>query len=317
MSSKKRGGAADGIYNTFMYGNFSNNPATNRTALMERMYIRLLSELAANRFKWSGMPSSIDIRFLEMTLFYSALSIFYFDKRYDKFFALKGGGTNWNNMMDNPVGFSVVGANFTGMNISAINETEKAGIAIPIWANYQRMPDLDIVLVYANKLSELDRTIEINSLNARRSKVVASNENQRLSWQNINRQIDEGQNHISVTGNVMDMAAVVALDLGIDPKSIEALHILRTRLWNECMGLLGIENANQDKKERLVADEVDANNDQTSMMRFVNLNARRSAAEQINEIYGLKVEVEYYTDIERMAANSMPEIGTNSGDNNE
>lgn len=317
MSSIKRGGAADDTYSSFLGRNFKNNPATNRVNLMERMYMRILSELAANRFKWTGMPDTVDLRYLELTLFYTALSIFYFDKRYNKYFALRGGGTNWNNMMDNPVGFSVIGPNFNGMNVSAMRETENAGIAVPIWANYQRMPDLDIVLIYSNKLAELDRTIEINSLNARRSKVVASNENQRLSWANINRQVDEGQNHISVAGNVMDMANIIALDLGIDPRSIEPLHILRKGLWNECMGLLGIENANQDKKERLVASEVDANNDQTSMMRYVNLNARRFAIDNIKRVYPefSDLKVEYFTDVERMA--KLPKPLTTGGEENE
>ena len=67
------------------------------------------------------------------------------------------------------------------------------------------------------------------------------------------------------------------------------------------MTLLGIESANQDKKERLVSSEVDANDDQTSMMRYVNLNERREAVKKINKHYKLNIEVEYFTDEERKA----------------
>jgi hypothetical protein len=101
--------------------------------------------------------------------------------------------------------------------------------------------------------------------------------------------------------------------MGINVADIEKLHIVRTRMWNECMGLLGIDNANQDKKERLVAAEVDANSDQASMMRYVNLNARRMAAEQINAVHGLNVEVEYYTDVDQMATVPEPtKVGVNT-----
>jgi hypothetical protein len=65
------------------------------------------------------------------------------------------------------------------------------------------------------------------------------------------------------------------------------------------MGYLGIDNANQDKKERLVADEVDANDSQTSLMRNVNLQARQEACLLINKIYGLDVWVEYNTEVEK------------------
>ncbi len=321
MSRNKRANGVDEIYENHLGRGFKNNTTDNRIALMERMYIRILTELASNRFKWKGLPKSVDVRFMELTLFKTGLSVFYFDKRYNKYFALRGGGTNWNNMLDNPVGFSVVGSNFVGMNISALKETENASKAIPIWSNYLRMPDLDIVYIYANKLAQLDRTIEINSLNARQTKVLVATENQKLSVTNFNRQVDEGQNAIFVKGALQDMSIIQALDLGIDPDSLEKLHILRKGLWNECMGLLGIDNGNQDKKERLVASEVEANDDQTSMMRYVNLNARRKAIEEINEYFNTngysldEISVEYYTDEERQArsgidTNSPPEIGS-------
>jgi hypothetical protein len=144
------------------------------------------------------------------------------------------------------------------------------------------------------------------------NKFVVSNEQQKLSTTNINRAITEGQNGIQVAGPLQDLEFVKVLDLGVNPDNIEKLHILRTRMWNECMGLLGIDNANQDKKERLVSAEVDANSDQTSMHRFVNLNARRMACEQINKVFDdLNVSVDYYTEEEKSVA--MPEPITSDG----
>lgn len=300
MSSKKRPDAFAEIWTDFAGRKFANNSTNNRVNLIERMYIRILTELASNRFKWEGLPPEIDLRLLELTLFRQALSVFYFDKKYDKYFALPGAGTNWNSITDNPVGFSIAGGiEYMASNVSAVRDTERARKAIPIWSNYLRMPDSDIVYIYANRLAELDRTIEINSDNARQSKVLIMSENQKLSVTNIDRQISEGQNGIKIGGPLGDMQFVQALDLGINPDSLEKLHILKVREWNECMGYLGIENANQDKKERLVASEVDANNDQTSMTRFVNLNARRIAAKEISEYYEMDVTVRYYTDEER------------------
>src|SRR5699024_8986379 len=132
------------------------------------------------------------------------------------------------------------------------------------------------------------------------TRYVVADENQRLSMTNIQRQADEGQQWIGISGaNPIDTGQVQAVDLGIDKDLLMNLHILRTRRWAECMGLLGIDNSNNDKKERLVEAEVDSNKDQTSMMRLVNLKARRQAADQINQAYGLDVSVEYSTDRER------------------
>jgi len=106
--------------------------------------------------------------------------------------------------------------------------------------------------------------------------------------------------------NAMEGLLPIALDLGINEHALEKLHIVRTRLWSECMGLLGINNANQDKKERLVASEVDANDDQVSSMQYVNLNARRQACHMINARYGLDVSVEYNAQIQAELPTSTP-----------
>jgi len=294
MSGKNGGGIEH--YRQFVTGMFKRNTAKQRETAIERMYQRLLLELAANRFKWTGLPEEIDPRFLEMTLAYNALSLFYFDERYGAFMAPRATPSGWFNVYDNPTAFTTFGNRFIGKRILAQN-------AVPIWANYTRTPDTDVIGIYASKLANFDRTIEINSANARQPKIAAISENVKLSAVNFNRQLDEGNSFIQVNGETNMQALsdmITAFDLGINPDTIEKLHMVRTRLWNECMGLLGIDNANQDKKERLVEGETDANNNQTLMMRHVNLNARRQAANAINKKYGLNVGVAYHTDVDEV-----------------
>ena len=300
---------ANGIYDEWRNMGFKKNPANRQEQLIENMYIRLLTDLAASRFKWTNLPEEIDGRFLELTLFYQALSVFYYDGRYDKYMSLRANMNGWLDYQNNPTGFNVIGNNFTSVSVSAVRDGkvptsndgksfERIGMGIPIWANKQRIPDIDIVLIYAKKLANFDRTVEINSQNARMPKVVVSNEAMNLTMANLSRQIEEGQNNLKVRGNV-NLEDIKALDLGIDPLTILNLDIVRDRQWNKCMTLLGIQSSNQDKKERLVSDEVTANGDQTSMMRYVNLNERRRAVDKINKFYKLDIKVEYYTDEER------------------
>ena len=301
---------ANDFYKTHLHGDsakFANSQITNRTALHQRMYMRNLTELACNRFKWENLPEGIDPRFLELTLFYRALSVFFKDPVNGGFFALKGTPHGQWDIADNPTKFQVVGNQYAGRILDAnrtytqngegLEATSKDPECVPIWANYLRVPDLDIVMIYAYKFAELDVTIEINSRNARRNKIVAVDENQKLSATNINRQIDAGDNFIPLTPNGLQ-ALPVALDLGINPDSIEKLHILKVRLWNECMGLLGINGANQDKKERLVSDEVSANDEQVGANRAIALNAREQSVEQINALWNLGVKVQFRSDSE-------------------
>lgn len=304
---------ANGHFDEWRRIGFNQNSVNTDEAGMQYMYISALTDLCMSRFKWNGLPDEIDVRFLEMNLFYHGFSVFYHDGRYDKYMTLNasyGGSIDYQN---NPTSFNTIANNFVSVPVSAIKDTiwreqnsknesieYKIGKGIPIWANKMRTSDIDVVLIYAKKLAKLDRSVEINSDNARRSKFVVSNDAQRLTMKNLDRQLAEGNNNISINGQV-NIDDIKALDLGVDPQTIVNLDIVRDRQWNKCMTLLGIESANQDKKERLVSDEVTANGDQTSMMRFVNLNERRVAAAKINKHYGTKITVEYYTDEERNA----------------
>lgn len=305
MSKKKADSVWQAIYGPHLSGgrDYAYNPSDNELAVYERMYMRILSEMCINRFKWIGLPDEINERFLELTLFRQALSIFYWDNEYDHYMALRGASYGPLNMYDEPTSFRVTGnSTFVGKDLS-----DKE--CVPIWANVLRLPDADIVLTYAKRLANMDRTIDINSKNARRTKVIVANENQRHSAANINNEIEKGSPSIWVNAAGMDLLNnLTALDMGVDPRTIEFLQVSRTRMWNDCMQLLGLNYANQDKRERLVADEVHGNDEQVGNMRAVNLNERKRAARAINKMFGLSVDVKYRVDIPTPVENTLGEL---------
>ena len=259
---------------------------------LERMYLRVLQELAVNRFKWVGLPDSVNERFLEYTLMRRGLVVMYFDTDYDEYLALQGAGAGPLNMYDDPTSFRVTG------NSTFVGKTLDASDCVPIWANVLRVPDWDIILTYAKKLASIDRTIDINLRNARRSRVIVTDETGQLSAQNINNQIDSGSPVITVnnTGYAM-MEHWTAFDLGIHPDQIVNLQTSRQRIWNECMGLMGINFANQDKRERLVSAEVGANDEQIDSMKNVILAERQRAVRQMNDKFGLSVDIKLRTEL--------------------
>jgi hypothetical protein len=261
------------------------------------MYLRIFTEIACARFKWIGLPDSVDQRFLEMTLFYRGLSIFYFDTDYDRYMALRGTAGGKINMYDNPTAFTVIGN-------TMVNKTLGAKDCVPIWANTMRLPDHDIAMLYATRMADLDRTIEIDLLAMRHPYILLADDNEKQSILNAFRQVQEGQPVIVGTtalGDALDNKAKL-LDMNLDKEVVINLQLVKSKMWNECMTFLGINNANQDKRERLVVSEVSANNSQVLMARNVALGARRYAAEQINQKYNLAVKVEWNIDIDTIMA---------------
>lgn len=297
MSGKAMDNVWEEVYKPFLNGpngerQRKNNPAQNRVAVIERMYVRILTELCINRFNWQGLEKTgISPRFLELNLARWGLAVVFKEKRTDRVIAMQGAPTGQWNWFQDPIGFTVIGPQFGSLMLKAKN-------CVPVWANFMRQPDLDIVCIYSQRLAELDRTIEINMKSARTPRIIFANENGRLSARNISDAIDKGSEVIEINVDAMSgetfAESFQVADMAIHPDAITNLHILKTRIWGECMGLLGFDYANQDKKERLVAAEVDANNSQVDGMRSVNLNARRIAAEQINNMFGLDISVDYH-----------------------
>lgn len=292
------------IYSTFLNGGRRQNAAVASQVAHERMYLRVLTELAANRFEWTGLPDSVNKRFLEWNLIHTALVVFYWDADLDKHLAVKGSGAGHTNFVDDPVSFTVIGPGIGAghaKTLSAVPGRDADGNrseieCVPIWANYSRTPDWDIIRLYSSKLAKLDRTIEITMDNMRKTKVIAAPQDQVLSYQNILKQIGEGQDAIFGTNALQDLgSAVTVLDLGVGDLTLPNLQIAKSKLWTECMGMLGINGANQDKKERLVAAEVGANDEQVQASRNVALNARQFACEQINQLWDLNVSVDFKT----------------------
>jgi len=313
----------DFYYNSSLFGqgNFNRNPGAQREQAIHAMLERSITELALNRFKWSNLPSSVDPRFIEISLLFNGNCVWYWDKDFDKLVAVNGTGTGYMNFLQHPVSFTIIGPGsrvngvdgaaqtFSPKTLSAylpeadsdkpIEKQKKK--AIGMYPNYLRIPEIDVINIYASRLATIDHTLEINTKNARRNKILTVTSNNQLSLTNIARQQDEGVEVISVKNGADPNANIDTLDLGILPDSYEKLSILRARWWNECMGLLGIDNANQDKKERLVADEVSANDAQTDSMRFVALNARREALKHINSVFGQNISVEFNVEVEAQA----------------
>lgn len=303
MSSRKRPNGAREIYDNFTNlargtgPNFDDSGAQQTRALAFNMYHRKLSELAINRFKWYGLPKTVNQRFLEVTLFRQALSVFYYDRdpRVNAFMALAAGAMGKPNMQDDPTAFRVFRQPLSSFTLLASQ-------CVPIWANTSRTPDHDMIVYYARRFAEWDTTIEINGMNARQTKIVSSDQNARLTMQNVNRQIVEGEPAIYASDKSQVADSISVLDLGIDLMGLEKLSIVRGRVWAECMQMLGINAATTEKKERVVADEVSQNDDQVMSNRAIALNERQAAAERINRKYGLDVRVEYRQDIDGVAA---------------
>ena len=105
-------------------------------------------------------------------------------------------------------------------------------------------------------------------------------------------------------GNAPVILADKTLDIGNVIKSVKTdaplvadkIYTLKTQLWNEALTALGISNVSFQKKERLISDEVTRSMGGTIASRWSRLEARQKAADEINKMFGLNIEVSFRED---------------------
>ena len=89
--------------------------------------------------------------------------------------------------------------------------------------------------------------------------------------------------------------------------NIDKLTMLKHDIWDECLTFLGLNNANTDKKERLITSEVDSNLEHIEMSLQCMLSARQYACDEINKMFGLNMGVRFKLDKEDEVEPEEPE----------
>jgi len=250
-------------------------------------YLSRLMELAMTMFEWKNVPDSIDTRFLELTLFNDGQAVFFKDDAMDKYLALQVIANGRLDVYRVPIdrrAFADGGYNYP---LTIDN-------SVIIYNNCLRTNSYQMCVLFAKKLYNLDRIIDVNA-NAQKTPVLLrSDETQRLTVLNAYKEWD---GNAPVIFGDKDFNADALRVLKTDaPYVSDKLYQLKVQYWNEALTYLGISNLNIQKKERLVADEVVRAQGGTIASRYSRLNARRDAAEKINKMFGLNIEVDYRED---------------------
>lgn len=240
-------------------------------------YYYMMQDIMINRYKWLNLPDSIDERFLEMTLFRNGVAVVFKPWFTDKLLGTQVTPSGRWNLYDNPTELTSWGNNGWSYRMGADK-------GVPIWASRSRKTDHLTVSVYAERLTRYDRIIDVN-INAMRTPVlITCPEEKKQSIQSLYQQAQGGEPVIFGFSGLMTDVNVGVFKTDV-PNYATELMLNKHRTLNEFYTYAGVNNANQDKKERVVTDEVQANNGQVEISRLVGLNARREACDIINRRY--------------------------------
>ena len=251
-------------------------------------YYNRLTELATTMFSWKNLPATIDARFLEMTLFGDGVAVFFKDDVMG-FLALQcmiGGNLNVYRI---PVDRTAYATNGYNQKLNATN-------SVLIFNNYLHTNSTLDVEMFSKRLYNLDRAIDVNA-NAQKTPVlIQCDDTEKLTMLNLYKEYDGNQPFIFGSKSLNTKGLTV---LKTDaPYVADKLYTLKTQIWNEALTYLGISNTNVTKKERMITDEVQKNMGGVIASRYSRLEMRKQACKEINEMFGLNIDVEYRSDFD-------------------
>lgn len=247
-------------------------------------YYDRLKEIAYSRFKWNGLPSSVNEWFLEKAIQETGQAVFFIDEVVNIYQGLKVAMTG---PLDN-YGIPIEREAYADNGYHAKLD---AGNSVVIFNNYLRRPSLGPLYLFAQKLASVDRAVIINT-NAQKTPVVLlCDEGERLTMKNVFKQYT-GDEPVIYATKQFNIENIKALKTDA-PFVADKLMGLKREYWEEALKYLGIETSNTKKAERLITDEVEAGLGEAYAQRNNWLKMREFACKQINEMFGLSVSVEF------------------------
>lgn len=282
-------------------GLFGESAVMNNATYIQ--YFNRLVELSISMFEWQGLPETVDPRYLELHLFQNGSMVYFRDEVMgDLCLDCIANGQ-----------FDVYGNPISRRAYSSYNQYQKTlneSDSVIIWNNYLRQPSVLDVKMFAKRLYNLDRIIDVNA-NAQKTPVlIQGTEKQRLTLVNLYKEFDGNAPFIFGDKN-LDLNSLRAISTNA-PYVADKLYQLKTQIWNEALTYLGISNLNIQKKERMITDEVQRNQGGTIASRYSRLEARREAVDKINRMFGTDISVDYREDLQ-ITNNNVNVTGNNEG----
>lgn len=258
----------------------SNAKALNNLTYTDYYYRLML--MACSVFKWEGLPENLSEKWIEKYLFNDGECMLFHDDTLG--YMVTQATAQHLNAYDEPINLRPVATNYNN------TKTYTNGVdAVLICNNDLRLPTRHTVELFSMRLADITRAIDVNITQQKTSALIICSEKQRLSLKHVYQQWNENE---PVIYGDKSMGSEPITSIKTDaPIVFDKLQLQKHALLNELYTFLGVNNANQDKKERLVTDEVTANDEQVIMHAQMMLKARQEAAKQINKIFDLNVTV--------------------------
>lgn len=269
-----------------------------------RFWLNYLETLALSSFEWVGMPEGIDTRAVEYIMLHFGIGAM-FTEWGGHLFAQAAPSSNIN-MYYNPNQIMLCAPSGQTWErhcegwVEYVLDSE-LGERLPIYRekdavilfdNMRRYPVWSRLRYYAKRLATIDRVMDVNIGAQRTPWLISMPEEAVKSGDTIVKDLMRNKQVLKVTPQMANIVNVDVLTT-LAPYVAKDLQDTKKQILYDVLTLLGIDNANTEKKERMIDHEATSNNEQILLARRSRLECRRTFCEKCNALWGLDMSVQW------------------------
>lgn len=254
------------------------------------MYQRRCLSLAENVFDFENLPEFIDVSFLNKELVRRG-SIAFFKDEYLGVLALPYQTFGYVDVYNRPTKIQVYGKN-------GYKKDLKAGEFVIMYDNNGRYPLYLDIMQISERLGLCKRITDINITQQKTPRIWKTSNENKKSVEDLVNEVDSCVDAVQVyeTMEIDDLEVCIAPA----PFVTDKIDIHIDKEWAEFYQLVGISSLIEQKKERVIKDEMTASLGGTIASRFNRFTPRQKAIKEINKKWGLDIKVKFYDGLPSM-----------------
>ena len=239
--------------------------------------------LSLNMFRWEGLPETIESRHIENSLFNYGLCLIVNDKDLGFLSVPCNYGANMN---FNSVPTAVITCGFNYIKTFKYMREDKDKCQL-ILNNDLAIGNENYIFDYAQRMYEVENCIRVNINQQKFPWFVNTTPNNKKTMETMFQKVLNGEPYILGSKDQIGNVEVLTLNT---PYIADKLNEYKYELEREILSFHGLNN-NFEKKERLLVDEVNSNNDFIDRNVELMYRQRKLACEQMNKKFGWNVKV--------------------------
>ena len=260
-----------------------NSQLTNMKTYL--MYREEMLTLAENVFEFKNLPEFIDVSYLNKTLLRNG-SIAFFKDEILGLIALPYDVIGNFDIYGRPIEIMARAANGTYYKKLTRDEF------VIMYDNNGKYPIFLDICQMAERIALSKRTIDVNIVQQRTPRIWKTSQDKKRTLSDMLANIDGMEENIATyeSIDIDDMNVVLAPA----PFVADKIDLHLDKEWAEFYRLIGVANLVEQKKERMIRDEMSASQGGTIASRFSRFEPRKRAIDKINKKFGTDIEVSYY-----------------------